>query len=273
MNIELSKNLSHRIQNSIDMATEYETTLANYEMADVTGQLPPGLESEIWEAAEPFQNYMSSIFRDLKSLTDLLALHSLAEELKDKATPYKDNLAKIEYSHEKFDMHSPFLQYCKRVFASISAMLNADVSSGLDTFKSILENTPMILKDSKVIPTNETHVSREVFKILEYAFPDAIRPSIPQFTKTYRPDLGVSGLRAAAEYKFITKIEDLKTAIGGIYEDIYGYSGSADWEIFYSVFYISCPIPPVKVILSEFEKTNVPKNWHHIFVYGPNSKT
>jgi len=271
--VKLATNLATRVKNYIDIASEYEYKLSDFEMADALGEINKSeLMQEHWELQEPFDYYMVSILRDLKSLSELLGLNSLLSELDSFSLKHKDKLAEFSFNHTECIMHSEVLLYCERVFSSISSTLRADVSSGLDTFKTILKNTPMILKDSETLPKNETEVSKQVFRVLNYAFLDAIRPKIPQLTKTYIPDLGVIGLKAAAEYKFITSLEELKNSIGGIYEDMHGYAGSADWEIFFSVFYISCTIPPVEKILSEFEITKTPRNWHHIFVYGPNSK-
>ena len=115
-------------------------------------------------------------------------------------------------------------------------------------------------------------VSNPVFSVMKYAFHDAIKPSIPQFTKTYKPDIGVTSLKSAAEYKFISSEKELKTAMGGIYEDIHGYAGSNDWKIFYSVFYITKPIVAPKKIIKEFQKVNVPTNWHPVIIHGTGNK-
>lgn len=272
-NIQMANNLLQRVRNSLDIAETFELDIARMEMDDAMGRRKISeIPEEAWHASEGLESHLQMIVRDLKSLCDLLGLKSLLDEISSVRLLFEDELGKIEYSHELYDMHCPFLLFCQRVFASLASTLNTDVSSGLDTFTTILKNTAIILKDVNEIPSNETKVSNAVFKILKFAFHDAVKPTIPQFTKSYKPDLGVVGLRAAAEYKFITDEEKLKVAIGGIYEDINGYAGSADWEVFYSVFYIDGTVSPFEKIEAEFQKTGVPDNWHLIPVHGPSSK-
>lgn len=47
--------------------------------------------------------------------------------------------------------------------------------TGLDIFQNILENTPAIIKLTNADPQKEADVQREVYKVLQIAFPDAMR--------------------------------------------------------------------------------------------------
>jgi hypothetical protein len=55
--------------------------------------------------------------------------------------------------------------------------------------------------------------------------------------KDFVPDGGVRDIKAAIEFKYAADKAEVSKALGGIYEDMAGYSGSADWTRFYTVLY------------------------------------
>jgi hypothetical protein len=51
---------------------------------------------------------------------------------------------------------------------------------------------------------------------------------IPGIIKDFKPDCGIRNLKAAIEFKYAATAEDISRAVGGVFEDIRGYSGSLD---------------------------------------------
>ena len=141
--------------------------------------------------------------------------------------------------------------------------------TGLDVFRTILENTPAIIDLTRTDPKKESDVQREVLKVLKIAFPDTIRePSISQVFKSYEPDFGVPSLFAAAEYKFADTKDEIKHALDGIYTDMKGYSGHYDWRTFYAVIYTTDSIVNPREIEAEFLRLKVDTDWSPIVVVG-----
>jgi hypothetical protein len=64
-------------------------------------------------------------------------------------------------------------------------MTDGRAVTGLDTFRTILENTSAIIKLTKIEPENEAHVRNAVFDVLKIAFHDAVREiPVAQLLKT-----------------------------------------------------------------------------------------
>ena len=102
-----------------------------------------------------------------------------------------------------------------------------------------------------------------------HIFPDTVREiPIGQVTKTYKPDLGVRSLKAAAEYKYVVTDVEAKTIIGGFYEDMRGYAGSDDWKHFYAVVYMTKPFFTLQQIKAEFDHVAADRNWTPVLVHG-----
>ena len=267
-NEKLAINLSERIKNYIELAERQERILCSFEWDFALQKLDPDeMNVEHYEAQIPFLFYMKTLRRDLISMATLMGLNGLVSELNAVSNESSD-IFQIENEHLDHVMFSPQLRLFKQIFSSMTTMLKVNDASALAVFENILDNTAVIFDAKNIKASKETEVSGEVLKVLKYAFDDATRPSIPQLTKTFKPDLGVIKLKAAAEYKFVNSQEKLNVAIGGIYEDIHGYAGSMDWEIFYSVIYMTKPFITKKSLLKQFAKAKVPPNWDLFLLNG-----
>ena len=145
--------------------------------------------------------------------------------------------------------------------------------TGLGVFETILENTPKIIENAEIEPSNEAIVREQVRKILGYAFRDVVREiSISKNLKTYRPDIGVTSLMAAAEYKFIDSKKDAKKALDEIYADMKGYKGASDWRSFYAVFYMTKSFYTQKDVEEEFRLVKAELSWTPMVMVGSGSR-
>jgi hypothetical protein len=144
-----------------------------------------------------------------------------------------------------------------------------DGLTGLDVFRNILQNTPAIVKLKALEPTNEAVVRKAIFEVLKISFHDAVREiPIGQLLKTYKPDLGVRSLMAAAEYKFCSSETELKKSVGEVFSDMKGYEGHHEWRNFYAVFYTTEPILHQDRLEKEFAGVKANANWTPIIVVG-----
>lgn len=207
---------------------------------------------------------------------EFLGLNNMLEELDRELLPFKDKYGEIEYFHMVDVFYSPIATILKRHLEAITSFKEVEPQDDVydETFKSkllerVLSSTGKIILDREIIPSNESMVQKAVYDVLIHIFPDTIKEfSIPKVSKNYVPDIGIKSLKTAIEYKFIDNKNDVKKAIGGVYEDILGYEGTLDWNTFYAVFYMTKPFLTLEQIKAEFQDSKAPIHWKPILVIG-----
>jgi REase_DpnII-MboI len=226
-----------------------------------------------------FRSELERLYISICALLESLNLISLLVQFKsDYAELAKKSITSLEFIPFVGEMHSEVLGLFWKYHSTLSALLGEDTSKQIQEeqrqfFEGILNNTPKIVKDRGIEPSNEAEVRKCVYDLLIHVFPDAVRESsIIQNTKTYKPDLGVKSLKVAAEYKFADSEQEVKAAIGGLYEDMRGYSGSNDWTYFYAVVYMTDAFFTQQQIMAEFKHTKADANWKPILVIGKGSR-
>ena len=163
-----------------------------------------------------FESKIERLHISFCTLIEALNMPTLLEQ-------YKSDFFKLEGKHTKHDMlpytgefHSETLGLFWQYHKTLSSLIGHNVQEKLideriSHFESILINTPKIVKDRGVEPSNEAEVRKCVYDLLIHIFPDTVREiPIVQETKTYKPDLGVKSLKVAAEYKFADSVMKLK---------------------------------------------------------------
>ncbi|WP_437648391.1 hypothetical protein [Sorangium sp. So ce362] len=173
-------------------------------------------------------------------------------------------------------LHCPALDFLRDAAQALSSFIpgeagNLNPETNMRVLlERILEGTGKVLADRGVLPEKEQQVRDTIYSILLHVFPGTVREvPIAQVSKTYRPDIGIRNLKTAIEYKFAQSAADLRTQIGGVYEDIKGYAGSADWTEFIAVFYATEHWLTRHQIDAEWELVGVPHNWKPILVVAP----
>ena len=206
---------------------------------------------------------------------DVLAAASFRDEFERGWLPYQADPTKLQLAPWIGALICPALDYLSNSLAAFSPLLpKGDAplygdDQRLRLLDQILEGTPKLLADRGLLPNNEADVRREIYNVLLHVFPDTVREiPILQPSKAYRPDIGVRSLKAAVEYKFVDSAESAKTCLGAIYEDIHGYSGSADWSTFYAVIYMTDQFLTRHQVEAEWRMTGVPHTWRPILVTG-----
>jgi hypothetical protein len=89
--------------------------------------------------------------------------------------------------------------------------------------------------------------------------------------KDFEPDCGIRNLKTAIEFKYAATKEEVSKALGGIFEDLSGYSGSLDWVNFYSVVYQTEPFESEDRFKSEITRAGS-FTWKAILVTGAGSR-
>lgn len=204
---------------------------------------------------------------------EILNLNKLHDQLNGELQKYEGEFYKLESNDDVAS--SPVLEILSRHLRVLTSHIKIDDETEYATInlfallEQILSGTAKMITDRDLNPSNETEVKNEVYKTLIHVFPDAVKNiPISKISKVYKPDLGIRSLKCAIEYKFVDSEQEMKTAIGGIFEDINGYEGSQDWATFYAVIYMTDHFMTLPQIEAEFKLSKVPRHWKPILVSG-----
>jgi hypothetical protein len=225
--------------------------------------------SEEFEQNDIFlAHYVEKAFRDVGILAERLGLPLLRTEIAEARKKISDVTA-VEVLHDDFSFHSPPLEIARNYFDSLQTMTQGRDITGLGIFENILQNAGKITEQLGVEPKNEKHVRDCLRTALGFAFPDVVKEiPLEKTLKTYRPDIGVTSLMAAAEVKFVTTKQEAAAALDGIYVDMKGYSGRHKWRSFYAVIYMTEAFYTQKDVEREFRLVKAELNWTPFVVFG-----
>ncbi|MFZ0890721.1 MAG: hypothetical protein WA005_19955 [Candidatus Binataceae bacterium] len=145
-------------------------------------------------------------------------------------------LADVEY------LESEPLTYVDTILISLRAVIGEGPNSAeaheLGKLESILRRTAWLVRNRGKIPKREMDVQEVMHDYLGAFFTEYTRKiSLPKLIKNFKPDGGVRDLKVAIEFKYAASEREVSEALSGIYKDMAGYSGSADWTRFYTVLY------------------------------------
>lgn len=206
---------------------------------------------------------------------EYLNLTSLLEDFNKIISTYKTYHDKFEHISYVDVLVNPVVGHIQDFVDAITCQIDpkkkeeTKVEEGQNLLERILIGTPKIITDNGLEPKNEKEIRNAVYKILIHVFPDTVREiPISKVSKVYKPDVGIRKLKTAVEYKFADSLEELKTCIGGIFEDVKGYEGSEDWTTFYAVIYQTDHFMTQAQVDEEFKLSKVGHNWKPILVYG-----
>ena len=177
----------------------------------------------------------------------------------------------------KFDPEYDYLE--SKPFNYLSQLIDSlriTAGDGLQSFDSfelakletILRKTPVLLHRRGVIPTDEHQIQTVMHDYLGAFFVEYKHPvRITGIIRDFEPDCGIRNLKAAIEFKYAATKHEVSKALGGIFEDLSGYSGSLDWVRFYSVIYQTEPFESEDRVRSEIARTGS-LTWKAILVTG-----
>lgn len=132
----------------------------------------------------------------------------------------------------------------------------------------LLRDTAVLTRKRGIAPRKEQDIQDVMNDYLSAAFPSySTGFSIAGTLKNFKPDGGVRNLRTAIEFKFANSEQELNTALGGVFEDIAGYSGSDDWTRFYSVVYMTEPFKSEAAFGGDLKRAGATA-WQAVLVNG-----
>ena len=262
--------LSASIAVTIGKARAAENELSHIMEGSTVEALDGSNNEELIGAEETLRFYLEKLYRDVGILAERLGLPLFKAEVAEEFRSYT-SIRLLEMSHDPWDvgLHSAPLRKVRSFYKSLATMTDGRAVTGIDVFNTILQNTPAIIRAKGLEPANEADVRGAIFEVLKFAFHDAIREiPVGQLLKTYKPDLGVRSLMAAAEYKFADSEAEVKKSLDEIYADMKGYSGHYEWRTFFAVIYTTDALVHQKRLEEEFRGVKVDINWIPIIVVG-----
>ncbi|HKI01440.1 MAG TPA: hypothetical protein VKK31_05625 [Thermoanaerobaculia bacterium] len=213
-------------------------------------------------------------------IADILGASSFVREFEEEWKKYKDKPTALELTKWTSVAYCPPFEYVSEALRAVASIMQGSDAQKyqheqeLSRLERVLAGTAKLLHDRRILPSSEAEVRREVYSILIHFYPDTVREvGVIQGLKTYKVDIGIRSLKAAIEYKFVDSEEEARKFIGGIYEDIHGYTGSADWETFFAVIYMTRPFLADAQVEAERRGTSVPENWRFVLVTGEGGRT
>ncbi|MFZ4800044.1 MAG: hypothetical protein ACOYMA_21320 [Bacteroidia bacterium] len=218
---------------------------------------------------------LEQIILKIEFAYEILGLEKMQTKLTRELAKHIGNFGNLDFIPYVDVFYSPVKSILDNHVNALTSHVKIETVSDYENTNSrmlleqILRGTPKMLSDRNLTPSNEAEVRNEVYKVLIHVFPDTVREiPIAKVSKTYKPDIGVKRIKSAVEYKFVTSDKEAKVAIGGIFEDIQGYEGSADWTTFYAVIYMTDNFLTQDQVEAEFLLSNVPHHWKPIVVFG-----
>jgi hypothetical protein len=147
------------------------------------------------------------------------------------------------------------------------------LNQGLTYLERILMNTDLIIKLQQKVIHNEPDIYKTIKPFIEIFFPSVLNTEgsvILNKLKKYKPDIFIPELHVAVEYKYINTLPDIKSTISEIADDVKGYKekiGTNEYQLFYSVFYISDSLLTKERFQELWREREYPDTWRAIPVF------
>jgi hypothetical protein len=257
----------HRAYKAIDNLERLEgRTATRREWVKIPDEEAHAIAVTKWK--ETLGECIDKAFRDVAILAERLGLPLLRQDIAKSRKAIEDLSQLSEDEDGRY--HSEHLSEVHKFFKSLQCMTYGRAITGLAVFETVLHNTAKIIKARGIEPTNEAEIRKPVMEILRFCFHDVVgEVPIPKNFKVYKPDIGVSSLMAAAEYKFADSVQEAKEKMDGVYADMKGYSGSYALRSFYAVLYMTGPFYTQKDVEEEWRLVKAELSWTPIVVVGP----
>jgi REase_DpnII-MboI len=209
---------------------------------------------------KPLNPISIKLYRAVAILAERLGVPLFAAEVAKKFQSYSGGRLLKMIDHDDVGMYSPALARVRSLYQSLTTMTDGRAVTGIDVFRTILQNTHGIIHAKGLEPTNEAEVRNAIFEIMKFVFHDAIR-EIPmgQLLKMFKPDIGVRSLMVAVEYKFAGSDMGVKKPLDEIYTDMRGYSGHYEWRTFFAVIYTTAPLVSKERLEGKFRGVIYPR--------------
>ncbi|MDP2021738.1 MAG: hypothetical protein Q8L16_12660 [Hydrogenophaga sp.] len=229
------------------------------------------------ELVKPFEHLATSIYLSTVALLDAEGMHAYLKQFYLRFGDKFDSAkAASEFEIDHYWSGGPYNSFLSRFrqFASpLDVIGDADrylKLSGVQYLETVLKNTAAIIHKSGKAPKSETDVYKAVRHVLEAIFPTAKSPkaNFIKIAQEYKPDILIPELSAAVEYKYAADEARLKSVIAQISDDVKGYSGDDDYNLFYVVFYVTEDFWGESKFKAVWREKEFPNNWRWHYVVG-----
>jgi hypothetical protein len=266
MNRELISSALIEIEGVLEKAHDAKNQIqSEIEGGDSTG----GLELP----REALEGYLEEAAVLLAITLDVAGVQGIQSQLSERWRQFsKSGVGDTRYLSQVDYLESKPLTYLESVIKGVRLFLG-NVAESFQAYElakldRLLRNSAVLVHQRGVDPKKEHEVQNIMLDYLDAFFPQFTRRvQIPGSIKNFKPDGGIVNLKAAIEFKFAADYSEVTKALSGIFEDVSGYSGSADWTRFYAVVYQTQPFVSEDRFHADFEKANA-KNWTPILVNG-----
>lgn len=230
---------------------------------------------ELPEAA--LEGHLAEVEQLLEVVLEVAQLPETRSRLIEKWAGFeKGGIDKTRFYPEVDYLESKPLDYLVNVIRGVRLVRGQPRSTSetyeLAKLESILRKTAVLLRGRKIVPQDEREIRDVMHDYLGALFTEYTKHiQVSGVIRSFRPDGGVRNLQAAVEFKFAETREEISTALGGIFEDVSGYSGSADWTRFYSVVYQTEAFEAEERFRAELRRAGA-FTWTPILVTGTGSR-
>lgn len=229
------------------------------------------------ELVKPFERLATSIYLSTVALLDAEGMHAYLRQFYRRfGSKFDSAKAASEFEIDHYWSGEPYNSFLDRFRQFVSPLdVIGDANrylklSGVQYLETVLKNTATIIHKTGKTPKTEADVYKTVRHVLEAIFPSAKAPK-SNFIKTaqeYKPDILIPELSAAVEYKYAADEAKLKSVVGQISDDVKGYSGDNDYNLFYAVFYVTEDFWGEAKFKAVWKEKKFPNNWRWHYVVG-----
>lgn len=256
---------------------QHQIDWAEWQSSNCSDAPPDWLVEKDEELVKPFEGLVFSLFITSVCLLDSSRLHAYLSQFYRKfGESFDSTKAATKYDIDHYWSGEPFNVFLAelRQFLSPLGVLDDESRylklSGIQYLETILRNTATIIYKGGYSPTSEPEVYKAVRTVLEVIFPSA-KSAKSNFLKTaqeYKPDILLPELSAAVEYKYADSEAKLKATIAQISDDVIGYTGDDDYNLFYAVFYVKNDFWGEEKFKTAWNEKKFPQNWRGIYIVG-----
>jgi hypothetical protein len=233
------------------------------------------IEGSYYEDPEAaFASILNDLYEILLVLLEAAGMPETRQRLLNKWVSFEKagDIGRTTYDEQYDSLESKPFEYLSTLIDGLR-VATGDALQPLESFElakleMILRNTSVLLHRRGITPGNEHDVQKVMHDYLRAFFTEYKSPvRISGIIRDFEPDGGIRNLRAAIEFKYAASKDEVSRALGGIFEDHNGYSGSHDRVRFYAVIYQTAPFESEDHVRSELTRAGM-ITWKAILVTG-----
>lgn len=247
-----------------------------------------GEQDDLAEETLAFERYELHVDQAYRSLGVALEAFGLTDMLRRFTAEWPGNgniRASITPIYEFDTLESKHFRVVSDTYESLLALSGGDLTDNagkkhenrkremIRLLEERLRLIPHYLEELGVQPTSEPEVHAPVRAWLstEYTEDFEDKPKIARPIKAFEPDFGFYDLQVAIELKYVDSKEEVKRALGGVFEDVSGYR-PGHYKTFITVIYQTKAFTNDKRFQAELNRSGI-ADWRAIVVTGSGART